>query len=404
MADVKAEIKGLKLLGHHNLGGFGNGGEGLAIQTTRDGRRLMYFAHECAPKDFTVIDVTNPRKLHVVAQTNLPHDKVRSNSLALVDDLLLVAYQTSQPGLKPAGVGIYDVRKPESPKKLAFLDTSGPHSRGAHCLWFIDGKYAHVSTGAPDFKPINPIDDQFYMIVDVSNPSRPFEAGRWWLPGIREGDTAPPPQRHTKFDLGFHLHNANVYPERPDRAYVGYVDAGALILDISDMSNPKMISQFDHHPPFTGMTHTVLPLFKRNLLIVTDESCADNGKDWPKLTWVLDMSYEANPVPISTLPIPPVEEFSKRPGRYGAHNLHENQPVPTSWRSENIIVGSYFNGGVRIHDISNPFQPKEVAYFIPSVPDSPKGCQINDVYVDEKGILYAIDRFKGGIYNLEMNF
>jgi hypothetical protein len=35
---------------------------------------------------------------------------------------------------------------------------------------------------------------------------------------------------------------------------------------------------------------------------------------------------------------------------------------------------------------------------------SPAGAiQINDVFVDENAILYAIDRFGGGVYILEMN-
>ena len=30
------------------------------------------------------------------------------------------------------------------------------------------------------------------------------------------------------------------------------------------------------------------------------------------------------------------------------------------------------------------------------------GVNINDVYWDEKGLIYAIDRFKGGMYVLEL--
>ena len=35
-------------------------------------------------------------------------------------------------------------------------DESGPHSRGVHCLWFVDGEFAHLSTGTPDSDPTNP--------------------------------------------------------------------------------------------------------------------------------------------------------------------------------------------------------------------------------------------------------
>jgi len=59
---------------------------------------------------------------------------------------------------------------------------------------------------------------------------------------------------------------------------------------------------------------------------------------------------------------------------------------------------------VRVYNISNPFQPEEIAYFVPGAPPtSPAGAiQINDVYVDENRVIYAADRFGGGIYILEM--
>ena len=49
-------------------------------------------------------------------------------------------------------------------------------------------------------------------------------------------------------------------------------------------------------------------------------STAEAGKDWPKLVWVVDVQDETNPVPISTFPIPAVDDFKGRGGRYGAHN------------------------------------------------------------------------------------
>jgi hypothetical protein len=289
---------------------------------------------------------------------------------------------------------------------LSHFDCSGQHSRGVHAVWFVDGRYVHMSSGAHDFQPRNPLDDQFYRILDIADPENPVEVGRWWYPGTREGDEAPPPPRLPKqFDTGFRTHNTNVFPERPDRAFVGYIDGGAVVLDISDMSNIKVVSQWNHSPPFNGFTHTVLPLFDRGLWIVSDECVQDNGADWPKLVWVVDARNEANPVPIGTFPAPSYDAFAKRGGRFGAHNLHENLPGPTSFRSDTIIVGSFFNAGVRVYDTSNPYQVQEIAYFVPGAPKlSPAGAiQLNDVYVDDRRIVYTVDRFTGGLYILEMN-
>src|SRR5262249_3550493 len=160
----------------------------------------------------------------------------------------------------------------------------------------------------------------------------------------------------------------NVYPKRPDRAYIGYLDGGAIVLDISDKSRPKPVMRWDYHPPMSGFCHTVLPLFDRGLLVVTDEATKPHGEDYPKLVWIVDVHVENKPVSIATCPVPPTKPFFKRGGRFGAHNLHENKPVPGTWVSENIIVGTFFNGGVRAYDLSDPFFPREVAYAAPAAP------------------------------------
>ncbi len=395
----------MKLLAQHELQGFGGLGEGIAMQQTTDGRRVLWLAHESAPKNFTGVDVTDPRQPRVLVQTELPHMKMRSNSLDVCGQTMAVAYQTQQPGMAPAGFDLFDISRPEAPRLLSHFDCSGPHSRGVHALWFVDGKTVHMASGAPDFQPHHPLDDQFYRIVDVSDPTRPREAGRWWLPGTRVGDSTPPVQRlPKKFDTGFRAHNTNVFPERPDRAYVGYIDGGALVLDIGNLSDIRVVAHWNHSPPYNGFTHTVLPLFSRDLWIVSDECVQDDGADWPKLVWVVDARSEAHPLPIGTFPMPPVEIFGQRGGRYGAHNLHENLPLPVSFRSDELIVGTFFNGGVRVYDTRNPYRVDEVAYYVPGTPNlSPAGSvQLNDVYVDDRRIVYTVDRFTGGLYILEM--
>jgi hypothetical protein len=400
----KGSAKNMRLLSHHTLDGFGNCGEGLAVQLTRDKRRILWIAHESPPKNVTAVDVTNPRKPNVVVQTDLPHDKMRSNSLDVVGNLLVVAYQTGAPGLTPAGFEIFDVEDPAKPRSIALFDASGPSSRGVHHLWFVDGAYVHIASGAADFVPRNRRDDQCYRIVDVRQPTRPQEVGRWWLPGTREGDSEAPLPRHPVYDSGYRAHNTNVYPRRPDRAWIGYLDGGAVILDISDMAHPRMVSRWDYHPPFPGFCHTVLPFLDRGLMIVSDESTKPAGQDWPKLVWVVDVREETKPVPISTCPIPPVKSFAGRGGRYGAHNLHENRPVPGAMVSEDIVVGTFFNGGVRVFDLKDPFHPREVAWAVPPAPrKSPaKAIQLNDVFVDDRGIVFTVDRLIGGLYAYEL--
>ena len=262
-----------KLLAQHTLDGFGGMGEGMAMQIAPDGRRIIWLAHESAPKNFTAVDVSDPRKPKVVCQTDLPQAYMRSNSLEITGNVMAVAYQCQKVGQQPAGFELFDISKPEKPKSIAFVDCSGPFSRGVHQLWFADGEYVHMASGAADFEPNHPLDDQIYRCFDVRNPSKPTEVGRWWLPGTRKGDNEAPPARHAApaLDKGNRAHNTNVYPQRPDRMYLAYLDAGMFVMDISDKSKPKPISRFDNSPPYTGFTHTIVPLFDRGLVVMTDE-------------------------------------------------------------------------------------------------------------------------------------
>jgi hypothetical protein len=398
--DQTLEASNLRLLSWTNLNGRGAMGEGIAIQKVGS-RRIAYLANESGATGMSVVDVTDPKNPGILVQVPAENNAVRFNSLSMSGNILAVARQTQSAGQTPAGLTIYDASQPENLKRLAHFNTSGPFSRGCHFVWFVDGRYAHMSTGMPDFKPTTSNDDQIYVIVDLKDPEHPVEVGRWWLPGQKDGEK--PLARHPQFDTGHRLHNVNVLPSKPDRAYTGWIDSGAAILDISDMQKPKLLSQWNPHPPGPGFTHTAVPHLARNLMVVSDEAVQDDCKDAHKRIWVLDISKETSPVLLSTAPIPDPEVYCKRGGRFGAHNQHENHAQPTAKELHNTVVGSFFNGGVRIYDISKPTTPQEIAFFVPKAPvgSSVKSSQINDVFVDETGVIYAIERFAGGLYILE---
>lgn len=403
---AEPEARNMRLLAHHDLDGFGNGGEGMGLHQAADGRRTLFIAHWWGPRNFTAVDVTDPSAPRVVAHRDLPHRRVRSNSLSIAGDLMAVAYQVDHYGDRPAGLEIFDISEPARPEPIGFFDASGATSRGVHFVWFVDGRAAYLSTGMPDWEPRRPLDDQFAVIVDLSDPTRPREAGRWWLPGTRKGDPEElliPPDADD--DVGYRVHNINVYPERPDRAYVAYIEGGVVILDIADPSQPKAVSRFDYHPPMrAGMTHTIVPLFARDLLLVADETTVPEGRDHPKPIWLMDAREETSLLPLSTLPMPDVDEFRRRGGRFGAHNLHENQPLPTSWQSDTLVFATFFNAGVRAFDIANPLRPEEVGCYVPEAPAGSRygAAQMNDLYVDENRVIYAIEHVTGGLYVLEL--
>jgi len=392
----------LRLIGHHSLGEYSNVGEGMAMKITDDGQRLLYVANERSPGAFSILDVTDPTQPELLWQLATEHADCRANSVAIHGDTLLMAKQSEIIGAQPAGMHVFDLSTPTRPEQIAFFDTSGPHSKGVHRVSFMDGRYAHLSTGAADFEPKHdPKDHQFYMIVDLADRTDPVEVGRWWVPGQRKGDDEDI-VRHRDHDFGFRVHHTMVYPQRPDRAYLGYIDAGLIILDISDKSNPQLVSRLDYHPPLPGFTHTIVPLFDRGIALVSDEATGDEGTDWPKRYWVFDLREETNPVMISSFPVPEgFDELHRVGGRIGAHNLHENEPLPGSAVLVNTCVATWFSAGLRVYDIRDPFTPREIAAFLPETPPGQRGCRISDVFVDDRGYIFAGDRSRGGLYILE---
>ena len=49
----------------------------MVIQVARDARRVLWLAHESAPKNITAVDVTEPRQPSVIVQIDLPHREMR---------------------------------------------------------------------------------------------------------------------------------------------------------------------------------------------------------------------------------------------------------------------------------------------------------------------------------------
>jgi hypothetical protein len=395
-----AEASNMTIIGHSNLNGAGKGGEGLALRQYPDGRRVLFLAHESAPMCVSIIDVTKPEDPKVISQIPAPSTLLRCNSLGLSGTTMVVAHQSEKAGIKGVGMDVYDVADPGQPKRLAYFDTSGPHSRGVHYLWFAEDRYAYLSTGSNDFTPHNKNDDQFLMIVDLADPAHPKEAGRWWLPGTRVGDKEPPPSRVHTVDSGIRMHTPTIAADRPNRLYVGWIDGGWVILDTTDKAHPKVIAHRAWQSQDVGFAHTVVAIPSRNLAIQSEEAVDTNCKDWPKRDWVWDISNEQAPFVLSVLP-PPTDfaALCKAGGRFGAHNIHQNRPDATAAHLTKTVVGSFFNGGVRAYSIENPNAPVEIGYLVDAPPpgNATHTIQINDVYVDENGLIYANDRLSGGL-------
>jgi hypothetical protein len=241
------------------------------------------------------------------------------------------------------------------------------------------------------------------MIVDISNPQKPTEVNRWWMPGTKVGDTAPPVPRAKPYDSGYRLHTLLIAPGEPNRAYMGWIDGGMVVLDITDLKNLKTIAQKSWQSSQENFHHTVLPIPERKLIVVSQEATRDNCEDWPKRISLMDNSVESRPYPISYFPPPQnIKALCNTGGRFGAHNINQNTMTDVSKVLKNTVVTAQFAGGLRIYSIKDPYEPKEIGFFAAPVQGN-KGnsIQMNDLIVGSDGLIYANDRFNGGLFILK---
>jgi len=393
----------MRFLAHVDMN---SGGEGMAMVISPGNRRILYVAHEAPPKCFMVVDVTDPAAPQVIEDVDAPLPTISCNSLDAAGNVLVVAAESQKEGEPGGGIRVWSITDPLHPKLVTYFDLTGPYSRGTHHVWLESPTRAWLASGAADFhaKRANH-DDRFVMAVDLHDTAHPKELGRWWFPGQRVGDPEPAPGAIPQGDnspQNVQPHNIDVFPNHPNRAYVGYVDGGIVILDTHDVAHPKAVGIVTYLSP--GYTHTTVPLFDRKLLVVSEEATGERCSDGPHRVSLWDIADETKPRLLSVAPFAADSAaLCKAGGRYGAHNIWESKPSGPTYKTDRYVIGSFFAGGVRMFDTADPHRIVEAAYYVPAPsPSFSKGqVQINDVFVDDRGIIYGCDRFNGGLYILQ---
>ena len=185
VADIqaKSESWNMRVIGHHDLNGHGDG-----MQLLKQGR-YVYLAHlGTSPMALSIIDVADPSDPRVVTQ--MPHAaNTHSHKVQIAGDILIQNQERPyfEEPCRPACPTKRESRftaskNPPSRARSVSLKLPG---KGVHRMWFTDGKYAHVGAMLPGIK------ERAYLIADISNPTNPKEAGRWWIPGTKEGEETP---------------------------------------------------------------------------------------------------------------------------------------------------------------------------------------------------------------------
>ncbi|MFJ5453759.1 LVIVD repeat-containing protein [Pectobacterium jejuense] len=401
--------RNMRLIGHSDQGGRPDGvqvmvhrgyayighmvSQGVSIVDVRDARNPKPAGFIAAPPGTWNIHLqTHDDLLLVVNARDLFADASFAEEKVYYTRSVADTVSTKQQDKSwSAGLRIFDISTPDKPREISFLPLDGI---GIHRIWYVGGRWAYVSALLDGYS------DYIFLTIDLADPQRPEVAGRYWLPGMHTagGETASWPEGKR-----YALHHAII---SGDTAYGSWRDGGLTLLDVSDRTNPQLISHRNWSPPFGGGTHTALPLPDRDLLIVLDEAVLDNQEDGEKLIWVFDIREPSNPVSIATFPQPKEADYVKKGAHFGPHNLHENRPG--SFISSSLIFATYQNAGVRAYDISNPYQPKETGALVPAAParmvdkrpGRPQIIQSCDVFVDANGIIYSTD-YNAGLSIIE---
>lgn len=365
-----ADAFNTKLLAHIDCAG---GGQVWVEGTT------LYIGHMRNPSGTTIVDVADPRKPKILTRIDVP-DGWHSHKVRVSGDIMIVNHEKLGPDGDQSfggGLGIYDVSTPVDPKLISKWRTGG---RGVHRYDF-DGRYAYISPTADGYV------GNFVMILDLQDPANPQEVGRWWIPGQWQAggeaypwDNWPAPRCHHPIRRG-------------NRLYVSYWHHGFYILDISDMSSPKAISGVNTSPLYPHPTHTCLPMANpiagRDIMVVADEDVAKLAPSAPAFTWIYDISLETMPTPIATWQVEGLNgDGSPQEPMMGCHQPSE-RPAGT------IIPFAWFAQGLRLVDIANPYAPREVGHYLPDTPQGSTRPSSNDVTIDERGIIYLVDRVHG---------
>ncbi len=448
----------MDLVGYSDLQGRG---AYQPIIINQNGREIAYIGHHGGtrmnpltgkdePNGTSIIDVTDPRNPQYLA--HIPGDPIAPGAPAEAGgaqmnrvcsgDVLPHAEKGKWYLLRTFGnqaIQLYDVTDPSHP---GFLTNVVDHLSNTHKNWWeCDTGIAYLVANNPAEGWKHTRNQQHMKIYDLSNPNKPVYIRDFALNGSQpnatsfEGPVNPPPGLHGGISVG---------PKR-NRLYLAYgvsfngviqiLDRQKLLTDFHNPLNPSAEEMLAPQVGYIDMSqdeggHSAFPVLgvklpefrgyqkgdTRDLLIVVSEATANECTvQVPHLAYLVDITNEKTPWPISTLRVPENPgDFCHKGARFGAHSVAESFYPPYYGK---LAVLAWFNAGVRVWDIRDPYEPRPVAYFIPAsnqntmetcanLPNGSKDCKkaimTNNVELDDRGYIYAVDRVGSGMDILQL--
>lgn len=311
------------------------------------------YAYVATTDGFTVVDLGDPTSPEIVfEQTEIGADQeggpvrqIFDVKLDAANDLLAAAGAAQGRG-QLDGIAVFDVSDPTAPSRVAFHETDFIN----HNIDIDDGV---LYASALFFDRRTPL-----VMLDARSGER---LGEWSIVSVDER------WRDVSLNL-WPLHDQWV---RDGVAYLAYWDAGTWMVDVSDPTAPELIARVRGRsvekfldmasdevsrealePP--GNDHYAATDETGDLLGISVESwdAGANGTGGPGRVHLYDVSDPANPTKLSAL-LPP---------EGGPQSYREDEGDWTTSHNfefrDGLSYTSWYNGGVRLHDISDPTSPR----------------------------------------------
>ncbi len=421
------------------------------------------------PNGTSLIDVTHPER--PVFLKHIPSTTGSSSHVAVCSGSLLPKgthghwYMMRHDG--SINQEMWDVTNPTNPVRLeVFLNGL---SLTHHIWWECDTGIAYVIAGSASDHWYS---GQHVYIYDMSDPANPVFIRQWGLVGQQpsasktaqscyndptgvngpcyEGVTNPagpgnPEMVHQVYSAGVKINRVYMPYGVSSTGVFQVLDRQKLLTGCTVSANPANClnnpSQADLLYPQISYTttnpnqggHTSIPIFgvpipqsqqnfldgtpqKYDLLAVTSEDTTNNciGQPW-KNPQLLDITNDQAIWPISSMTVGQFPgNFCAKGSRFGSHELNRQIYAPYYGK---IVVAAFFNAGLQVFDIRDPYNPRRVAYFIQAPnKNTISTCgtyQSNTNYcrnaifsdlgeVDDRGYIYNLDRAGSGMTILKL--
>jgi hypothetical protein len=253
----------------------------------------------------------------------------------------------------------------------------------------MDEHYAYISTEMKGYV------GNILVIYDIRDPAKPTEVSRWWMPGQHTAGGEKPTWQGRRN----RLHHALRFG---DELFAGLWHGGIAMIDIKDIRKPRTLGSYNYHPPFPEPSHTFMPvpdkINGRRIAVAIDEEDHAHSAEELKTRkgrphgclWTFDVTNPAEMKPLAIFEVSELDSPWSRatPARFGAHQFQEHM-------KGTLVYCAWFSGGLRIVDVADPGAPQEVGWFIPEPAAGKAAPQTNDVDVDERGLVYIVDRYTG---------